>query len=588
MTSPVPTAPLRAGRVSSPGLRLGASGLSVGQKLAAMLALPVLAGAALLAVIFLALSGDRADEFRAAAALDHANRGRDLHVAALEHRDAARDLLTGRGARADLEETARRLEERAREYGEGAAGDGVASVLRARPVLEAARRGVAVAAEAALAASPRPGSAGRIDDAFAREVLPAIEDAARDEAQAARAALAAAQLRGARRLRLGAAAALLSLALALVPTLLFARQLRRSVRGLRESARRIGRGDFSAPVAAVAEGELAELAAALDEMAGELQLRRDRERLVAAAEARVGALEGTRALLEQKVEERTRALARANTDLADNLRRLAEAQQKLLVSDRLAAVGHLAAAVAHEVNNPISCVAANIRFLGEELRALAAEMRGAGTPLEAARESEIASALDDARASAQRVSAIVRDLCTIARGEGEPLARVDVREAIEAALNLATAGFKHHARVDRQFADVPAVTASLSRLGQVFLPLLLHAGRSIAARGPSARGTIRIATFTDERGGAAVEVRDDGAGMTAESLAHLFDPFGPALEQNPASGLGLSVAHGIVASLGGTIEARSSVGGGTSVRVTLPPETGVLATTPAGARTRAA
>jgi signal transduction histidine kinase len=561
----------------------------VGQKLAAMLVLPSLAGAALLAVIFLALSGDRADEARAAAALDHATRGRDLHVAALEHRDAARELLAGRGVPADLEDAARRLEGRAREYGEGAAAaHGLEGVRRARPVLDAVRRGLAAAAEAALAAPPRPGSAARLDDAFAREVLPAIEDAARDEAQAARSALAAAQRRGGRRLALGAAAALLALALALGPALLFARQLRRSVRSLRESARRIGAGELAGPVAAVEEGELAELAGALGEMASELELRRDRERLAAAAEARVGALEEARALLEQKVEERTRALARANTDLAENLRRLAEAQQKLLVSDRLAAVGHLAAAVAHEVNNPISCVAASVRYIGEEVRALAAELRAAGTPLEAARESEIASALDDARASAQRVSTIVRDLRTIARGEAEPLARVDVREAIEAALNLATAGFKHHARVDRQFADVPAVTASLSRLGQVFLPLLLHAGRSIAARGPSARGTIRIAAFTDERGGATVEVRDDGAGMTAEALAHLFDPFGPTLEQNPASGLGLSVAHGIVASLGGTIEVQSAVGGGTCVRVALPPETSVRATTPAGARSRAA
>jgi len=543
--------------------------LSAGQKLAAMLALPLLANAALLAVIFTAMAGDQADVARASSALDHSARGRDLHLAALQHREAVRELLGATGAALDLAAAGQRLARAAQEYQQAASHAGDAAALDVRRCLDAAGRAAALASEAVAGSGGRAAVRARYEDAFAREVLPAIEDAVRAEAGEARAALASAQAQGRRRLKLGTAAALLSVLLALGPALLFARQLSRGVRQLRAAAGRIGAGELTVPIE-VARSELPELAQAMNQMAGELQASRDREQLIAAAEARVEALEHGRAELEARVEERTRALARANADLAENLHQLAEAQQRLLVSERMAAIGQLAAAVAHDINNPIASVASNLRYLSEEVRTIAGELRAEGRPIDVAREAELASALVDARDASQRVARIVHDLGTIARGEGQPLAHVDLREAVEAAINVAQAGMKAQARIERQLHEVPAVSATHSRLGQVFLPILLQAGRAVAARGPSARGTIRVSTWTDPEQGAVAEIRDDGLGLAPEAVAHLFDPFGPLQPSGPAAGLGLAVAHGIVTSLGGSIEVRSAPESGTVVRVVLP------------------
>jgi signal transduction histidine kinase len=536
-------------------------------RLAPPLALPLLAGAVLLAAALLALAADRSDGARVAEALDQAARARELHLAALQHREALRDLLAARGSRGDLDSAASRME-RAEQaaLGGGKAGPALPETRRAA---DAAARARALALEAAEALGPLPSTRARFEDAHAREVLPPIEDAARGGAERARAALASAQAAGRRRLALGACASILALLLALGPALLLARRLSRAVGQLRSAARRIGEGDFSEPVRPMA-GELGELAEAMNQMAAELEATGDRERLIAAAEARIQLLEEGRAELEARVEERTRALARANADLAENLHRLSEAQRRLMISDRLAAIGQLAAAVAHEVNNPISSVTSNLSFLADEVRTLAGELRAAGTPLDAGRESEIAAAFSDAHEASLRVARIVRDLGTIARGESEPAARVDLRQAVEAAINLAHAGAKHQARIDRHLGDVPEVLASSSRLGQVFLPVLLLAGRSIALRGASAHGVIRVATWTDPGGSAVAEIADDGGGLAAEALAQLFDPFGPLQPSGPGFGLGLAVAHGIVTSLGGTIEVKSDVGVGTCVRVALP------------------
>lgn len=515
--------PVPRGAPATPLLPAGGSWrshMTAGRRLAAALVLLLIAGAALLALAFATLAGERADGSRARDALDRAARGRDLHLAATQHRDAVRDLLSFRGGRRDVDAAASRLGQAARAFLGGTDREGPA---RGPAVAEAVGRGTALALEAVEAAAPRAPARARFEDAYAREVLPVLEDAARAEADGARAALASAQRAGSRGLTLGAAASLLLLA-ALALALLLARRLEPT----------------------------------------------SEELLVAAAEARIQALEESRAGLEARVEERTRALARARADLAENVRRLADAQRRLMASDRLAALGHLAASVAHEVNHPISSVTSRLAFLVEEVRTLAGELRAGGTPLDADREAQIASALGEAREASLRAARTVRDLRTISRSDIEPLALVDLREAVEVAVTVALAGAKDRVRVERQLGEVPEVVASVSRLSQVFLPVLIQAGRSIGSRGPAARGTIRISTFADEEGSAVAVIEDDGAGMTAEAVAHLFDPFGPPEAAGPAFGPGLAVAHGIVTSLGGAIEVKSTLGAGTAVRVTLP------------------
>jgi signal transduction histidine kinase len=96
------------------------------------------------------------------------------------------------------------------------------------------------------------------------------------------------------------------------------------------------------------------------------------------------------------------------------------------------------------------------------------------------------------------------------------------------------------------------------------------ASRSIAARGPAARGTIRVSTAMAPDGKVVAEVRDDGVGLPAGAMARLFDPFAPPLPGAGGPSLSLAVAHGLVTSLGGAIDVESQPGAGTRVRVTLP------------------
>ncbi|MCE9581079.1 MAG: PAS domain S-box protein [Planctomycetes bacterium] len=231
-------------------------------------------------------------------------------------------------------------------------------------------------------------------------------------------------------------------------------------------------------------------------------------------------------------------------------RRRIEAQ--LRRSERMASLGLLAAGVAHEINNPLSYVVANLEF---------ATARAAAIP-------EIVRALEDAREGAARVAKIVRDLRVYTRAEDEPPVPVDVREPLRFALAVTEAEVRHRARVVLDLADVPPVLASEGRLGQVFVDLLTNAAHSID-EGAVAANVIRVATrVSGDR--VEIEIEDSGRGIPEAHLPRLFEPFFTTKPPGQGTGLGLFVSHGIVRSLGGEIRVESEAGKGTCVRVSLP------------------
>jgi CheY-like chemotaxis protein len=131
---------------------------------------------------------------------------------------------------------------------------------------------------------------------------------------------------------------------------------------------------------------------------------------------------------------------------------------------------------------------------------------------------------------------------------------------------------RHRASIVRELGPVPLVRGIDSRLGQVFLNLLMNAAQAIP-EGAADKNTITVIARTAADGRAVVEIRDSGVGIAPENMRHIFEPFFTTKPRGIGTGLGLSICHNLITELGGEIDVESEVGRGTTVRVTLPAST---------------
>jgi signal transduction histidine kinase len=246
-------------------------------------------------------------------------------------------------------------------------------------------------------------------------------------------------------------------------------------------------------------------------------------------------------------------------------RELQQTRARLVQSEKLAAAGQLAAGVGHEINNPLAFVIGNLDYsrhrLSEARELLAALPDG----------EDVLAALEEAEEGAHRIAAIVRDLKTFARSDSDRLGPVDVKTSIEFALSMARPQIRHRAVVERDYAEVPKVDATETRLGQVFLVLLINAAQALKDGG-SAENRIRVKTTLDPDGRVRASVSDTGRGISAEHLSRVFDPFFTT-RPGEGTGLGLSIAHNVVTTLGGALEVESLPGQGATFHVVLPAST---------------
>jgi PAS domain S-box-containing protein len=234
-------------------------------------------------------------------------------------------------------------------------------------------------------------------------------------------------------------------------------------------------------------------------------------------------------------------------------------QEQLMISDRMASVGLLAAGVAHEINNPLAAVTANIDMLASSLPP---------GGIKAEDTVELREMAEDARVAADRVRQIVRDLKIFSRHEDSGDKAVDIRRTLESTLRMAWNEIRHRAKLVKELPETPLVRGSESRLGQVFLNLLVNAAQAIP-EGSADKHMIRVSTRL-EGNHVVVEVGDTGAGMSAETQRRLFTPFFTTKPQGEGTGLGLAISYRIVTNLGGTIDVTSAPQRGTTFRVRLP------------------
>jgi PAS domain S-box-containing protein len=252
--------------------------------------------------------------------------------------------------------------------------------------------------------------------------------------------------------------------------------------------------------------------------------------------------------------------------VARDERELKDARAQLHLSDRLATMGTVAAGIAHEINNPLAFIIANLSFVSEELADL--DIRA---PAE--RLAEIHRALVATRGGAERVKVIVRDLRAFSRSNEETRVPVALRRVLEIALGLIQNELRHSARIEVSFEGAPTVDANEGRLIQLFLNLLQNAAQAIPP-GAAELNTIRIATGTDPSGDAFVVIADTGAGISPEHLSRIFEPFFTTKPVGVGTGLGLSICQKILSSLGGRLEVKSQLGRGSEFRVVLPRSSG--------------
>jgi signal transduction histidine kinase len=235
--------------------------------------------------------------------------------------------------------------------------------------------------------------------------------------------------------------------------------------------------------------------------------------------------------LEARVEERT-----------DELR---ATQAQLVQSEKMRTLGQLVAGVAHELNNPIGFVHANLKLL-EEYVAKLARQQEQGDDTTKSREA-IQKLLTRSREGTERVTKIVADLRAFSRmDQGERL-ETDLNEEIERTLTLMEPRCKNCVEVVRDFGPLPRVRCHAGQLNQAFLNLLMNACDAIGDSG-------RIGVKTRaEAGTVRLEFSDSGPGIPRELMDRVFEPFFTTKPVGKGTGLGLSLTHGIIERHGGRI-----------------------------------
>jgi C4-dicarboxylate-specific signal transduction histidine kinase len=276
------------------------------------------------------------------------------------------------------------------------------------------------------------------------------------------------------------------------------------------------------------------------------------------------ALVETNEMLEGRVAVRTAELSEALASLELNHSSLTAAHEsleslhrELATRDRLSSLGLLAAGIAHEINNPMTFVTSNVSSLVEDMR----ETEGLPGTLRDYVDDILPETLEGIR----RVNAIVADLRRFARGDIDGMVEYDLNAEVAAAVRMSRTHIKDGCRIELELGAIPALFGRPRQIAQTAINLVVNAAQAIEGKS----GIITVAT-RGEPAGAVLVVRDDGIGMSADTLARLFQPFFTTKPVGQGTGLGLSVAWGIVKAHGGTIEVDSEVGRGTEFVVRLP------------------
>ena len=261
---------------------------------------------------------------------------------------------------------------------------------------------------------------------------------------------------------------------------------------------------------------------------------------------------------------------RIQAELRNNLQRLQETQAQLMQADKLKALGTLLSGVAHELNNPLSTIRLSIQLVRRT----------------ALMDDALTRRMDVMETACVRASRIIRDLLAFARRQPPERRRVDLNQVVHATLGLQTSQLElNRIRVVTALTPTPEIWADPHQLQQVFMNLFSNA---IHAMKTARRHGVLTVTSGQRGSEVVVEIDDDGPGIPPEHLGRIFDPFFTTNVTGAGTGLGLSLAIGIVESHGGRLYAENLRDGGARFTVHLPVGEHAQAAAPAPAEPRVA
>jgi two-component system NtrC family sensor kinase len=314
--------------------------------------------------------------------------------------------------------------------------------------------------------------------------------------------------------------------LSLLLSLLLTRFVNRPIDKLLAATKQAAHGDLDQTVAIRSHDELGELSNSFNNMIIELKRSRD-------------AIEGWTQTLEQRVQERTQELQ--------------QVQDQLIRAGKMAALGELAAGVAHEINNPLTGV---LTFSSLMLKKV-----DENNPWK--------KDLENIVQQTTRCRNIVKGLLDFARQRKPDKKEWDVHMLLENTLILVEkqAPFQN-IKIKKDFnTRIPLLFVDGDQIQQVFMNILLNAADAMASNG----GTLTIRTEM-KNGIAQISFTDTGHGISKEHLSKLFAPFFTTKETGKGTGLGLAISYGIIQSHNGEIDVESEVGKGSTFRIKLPVE----------------
>ena len=328
---------------------------------------------------------------------------------------------------------------------------------------------------------------------------------------------------------------LFSLGLGLLLTLFLDRTITIPIESLVQQTRQMVAQDYRLPISLQTSDEIAEMGRALEALRRSFLTQRD-------------ALRELNRSLDRRVEERTSQLETALEDLR-------AAQERLIRTEKLASIGHLAGGLAHEINNPAAIILTRVGLLMDWSRELNLD-------------EDFVEGLEVISRQVGRMSRITQDLLTFSRLSPMDRGPIDLSEI----LNMTTSLISYEAKVRKVHIEThitPGVfiTGDKDRLEQVCLNLIKNALDAMEEEG----GAL-ILSLEPKGGEAVMTIEDTGAGVEVETLKHIFDPFFTTKGAGKGTGLGLSISYGILEELGGNITATNRAEGGARFSITLPLE----------------